>query len=334
MALNLTNRQLPVSEIPGGVGYQAVSEEQVLNDLADAGISIVEADEFLSRLHIPATYSLPRTLNTLEWWKCFNQGSIGSCLGCSDAQTATGVAWLKTKKRIEFSKFGHYIVTQMKGGLLGRDVGSVPTDAIKVAAQFGYCPMKWSEACEELWQAAYGTESNIPPGQRMAPNYPPNYHFGLQSHKQWLDAVKDPNSQTRKVMRLFKMDRYIRITKAEQILTAKRAGVGFVQQSSIWPRDMDQPGDRITTWSDSKDPKNRHAGGHAYQIMDLTPEDEFVPGNTWGESWGDEGCKIMGKDIEQAILDDPMTIAFLKTDMPLVGPKGPREIPLVADDWV
>ena len=302
----------PISEMPNGAtGYRSVSEEEFLNTLADdTDVKIIEADEFLSKFHVPGTYSLPRTLNTLEWWEVFNQGSIGSCLGSSDAQTATGVYWLKTGKVQEFSKFGHYLAIQLMADMkgcrpqsLGKDMGSIPTMALIVAAQWGYCPAE------------------------LAPPYPRSYAEGLQSHRQYIEDLKNPNSDLRKAMAPFRMQKYIRITKAEQILKAKRVGAGFVQQSSIWPKTMDSHPTRIDDFSDSKDPNNRHAGGHAYQVLDITPNDEFVIGNTWDKGnakgntpstnggWGDEGAKTASMAAEQAIIDDKMSLVYLKTDM-------------------
>ena len=345
MEYSLEGKQhLNVSDIPGGVGYkEAITEEQLLNDLADeSDVKIYEADEFLSTIHVPGTYSLPRTLNTLEWWKVYNQGAIGSCLGASDCQTATGVAWLKTGERIEFSKFGHYIAIQLMADLkgcrpqsLGKDQGSIPTMAIIVAAKWGYMPEVWSETIENLYVAKFGQASGLRTGQKIAPPYPRNYAEGLRSHRKYLENLRNPNSQQRKIMSLFTMDKYIRITKADQIVKAKRMGVGFVQQSSIWPKDMDAHPMRINTFSDSKDPNNRHAGGHAYQILDITPNDEFVIGNTWGQGWGgDDGAKTASTEVEQRIIDDERSIVFLKTDMPFVttAKTAAREIPLKAAD--
>jgi len=60
--VDLKDKQhLNVSEIPGGVGYKNISEEQLLNELADeSDVKIYEADEFLATIHVPGTYSLPK----------------------------------------------------------------------------------------------------------------------------------------------------------------------------------------------------------------------------------------------------------------------------------
>lgn len=284
---------------------------------------------------------MPRTLNTLEWWDVFNQLTIGSCLGCSDAQTATGVTWLKTGGEvIEFSKFGHYVAIQLMADLkgcrpisLGKDQGSIPTFALIVAAKWGYMPNIWSSTLESMFVKTYGKASGLRDGQRVAPRYPKSYAQGLQAFKRYIENLRKPESLQRQIMAMFRMDKYVRITKAGQILKAKRTGAGFVQQSSIWPRDMDAKPERVDSFSSSKDPNNRHAGGHAYQILDITPDDEFVLGNTWGQ-WGDEGAKTISASVEQQIIDDPMTLVYLKTDMPFVqgGTNQYREVPLNAAD--
>lgn len=327
----------PLSQFPEGMtaGYQEKSEQQVLNELADeTDIQFIDADEFLSRIIVPDAMQLPQTLHTLDWWKVFNQGPIGSCFGCSDCQTATGVHWLQTGERVEFSKFGHYILTQWVGGMLGRDVGSVPSDGLKVAAKIGYCPEVWSEHLETVYQAKYNEPSGFSPGQQMAPAYPRSYSEGMKTFRQWLSVAQDPNSNTRKVMALFKMDKYIRITKVDQIYKAKRAGVGFVQQSSKWLAPMDAHPTRIEGFL-GRAVNIKHAGGHAYQVMDLTPDDEFVVGNTWGKKWGDEGCKTAPASVEQEIIDHSYSMVFLKTDMPFSNIKrGPRTITVKGSDFM
>lgn len=346
-------RHIPVSELPvGATGYKKASEEQVLNTLADdKSIQIIEATDFLKQIVVPGTYSLPRSLNTLSWWKVFNQGAIGSCLGSSDSQTATGVYWLKTGKVIEFCKFGHYLAIQLMADLkgcrplsIGKDQGSIPSFALIVAAKWGYCPEVWDQALEEMFVAAYGSASGYKNGQPLAPPYPRNYADGLRAYGPWLQDLKNPNSQLRKVMAMFRMDKYIRITKTEHILKAKRAGIGFIQQSSLWHKSFDSHATRIDDFGGPG--SGPHSGGHAYQVMDITPDDEFIIGNTWGpgnaqgdthstQGWGDEGAKVASQQAEQAIIDDPMTLVYLKTDMEYVktAPQGPREIPIEKDDW-
>jgi len=310
----------PVSELPdGATGYRSVSEQEVLNTLSDdTDVEIIDADEFLAQMVVPQTYSLPRTLNTLEWWNVFNQGSIGSCFGCSDSQTATGVHWLKTGKVQEFSKFGHYVATQLmtdlQGGKprsLGEDKGSLPTMGLIVAAKWGYCP------------------------DQHAPEYPRNYKEGMQSYRQYIEDLKNPDSKIRQAMAPFRMQKYIRITKGEQITKAKKMGVGFVQLSGKWTEAFDAEPETVSSLGGSLHAQH---GGHAFQVMDLNVNGGFVIGNTWGQKWGDDGCKTMPEHIMDEYLADPMTICFLKTDMEFVKgasePTGPREIPIKSSDWV
>lgn len=321
------------------------SPENVWSDhgISDTQVPVIAADKFLATINISKTFSVPRTLNTLDWWKCFDQGSIGSCFGCSDCQTATGVLWMKTKKRIEFSKFFHYILTQSFDNMLGRDVGSVPTTGVKVAAKIGYCPEIWTPFLEEMYVATYGEASNIPVGKQWVPSYPKDYATGLRQFKPLLDAVKNPESKLRKVMAMFRMDKCIVIDKANQIVKAKVAGIGFVQQSSLWPSAMDEHPTLIKRFK-SKITNEQHGGGHAYQIMDLVIDGpvqfdansefqgdaNFGVGNTWSPRWGDEGIKTADMDTEQEIIDDRMSIVNLKTDMPYIpnGSQEAREVPL------
>lgn len=326
---------LPISKCPAGItGYaNPITEEQFLNDLADeTDIQIVEADEFLKCVAEP-TYALPETLSTLDWWKVFNQGGIGSCFGCADAQTATGVHWLATGQRVEFSKFGHYIATQKMGGMFGRDAGSSPTDGIKVAAKWGYCPEVWSEHLESLYKSFYNESSGYALGARLAPAYPRDYRSGIAAYRSWLEAVSNDGSKLRKVMHLFRMKTYIRVKKQSQIVEAKRKGIGFAQQSSAWPASMDSHPERIDRIAGSMHPRH---GMHAYQILDINSKGECVIGNTWGKQWGDEGAKTASVTAQDQILADKYTICFLKTDMDFKPNKiiEPRRIPIKASDWV
>lgn len=331
---------LPISKCPiGTTGYAPGPKgyptcEQFLNELMEeSDIQIIDAAEFLATIEVPATYSLPRTLNTLDWWKVFNQGAIGSCFGCSDAQTATGVHWLKTGERVEFSKFGHYIATQKMGGMLGRDDGSMPTDGVKVAAKWGYCPEVWSEHLESLYKAEYGEPSGFKVGERLAPAYPKSYRTGLTAFKPWLDAVLKEGSKIRKVMHLFRMKQYLRIKNQAEIVEAKRKGAGFVQQSSYWSESFDANPKRIDRISGGLHPRH---GGHAYQILDITPDGECVLGNTWGQQWGDDGAKVIAKSAEDEVLRNNYTLCFLKTDMEFTPnvKRLPRVIPIRSGDWV
>jgi len=346
---------LPVSEMPdGATGTRKISEDEVLNGITDPlpdsvkatidddsplEIPIVSADAFLSTIVVPGTYSLPRTLNTTEWWDVFNQGSIGSCFGCSDSQTATGVNWLKTGKVQEFNKFLHYVACQLMADLkgcrplsLGKDGGSIPTMGLLVAGHWGYCP------------------------DELAPDYPRSYAEGLQTFRQLIEDLKNPNSKLRQAMAPYRMDKFIPIKNTAQIRKAKKSGCGFVQLNSLWPKTMDSHPTLISDFTDSTDPNNRHAGGHAYGVLDVAQadaevgvtDDDFAIANTWGkgnakgnqagtQGWGDEGAKYCKDSALQKILDDKMTLCYLKTDMPFVqGSKeqqGPREIPYKSSSW-
>jgi hypothetical protein len=180
--------------------------------------------------------------------------------------------------------------------------------ALLVAAKWGYCPATF------------------------CPPYPVSYKQGLRTHRQLVDDLQDESSELRQAMAPHKIKEYVRITKVEQIIEAKKLGAGFVQQSSIWPKTMDEHPERIERFTSSLDRTNRHAGGHAYQVLDIHAEtSEPILGNSWG-NWGDEGAKTISLEAEQAMLDDPMTICYLKTDLATQAEWKPRSVPIKMSD--
>jgi hypothetical protein len=327
------NKQL--SECPAGIsGYRLVSEEEVGNRLSDeTNINIIDADDFISQFSEPKGFvGVSQTLSTLKWWDVFNQGSIGSCFGVADSQTTTGVNWMKTGKRVEFDKFFHYLCCQYMADLkkvrprsLGKDTGSIPSMGLIVAATWGYLPSSLSA--------------------KLGLGYPRDYSTGLRAYGPLLQQLQDPNSEVRKAMAPYRMDKYIPIKNTGQIRAAKRKGLGFIQANSVWPRDMDLHQLIVKSFSDSKDPANKHAGGHAWQIMDIAQavadlgitENDFVIGNSWGMQWGDEGTKYILAAVLDAIIQDSMSVFHLKTDLPHVVNTQQREsrvIPLRREDMI
>jgi hypothetical protein len=141
-----------------------------------------------------------------------NSVAVHNCFGCADCQTTTGVNWMKTGKRIEFDKFFHYLCCQYMADLknvrprsLGKDTGSIPSMGLIVAATWGYLPSSFSK--------------------KLGLGYPKTYEAGLRAYGPLLQQLKDPNSEVRKAMAKYKMDKYIPIKNSDPRSEAKRSRV-------------------------------------------------------------------------------------------------------------
>lgn len=296
------------------------TSEQVFNDAADRGLKIELAEDWLKRLdeQTPPTYSFPPHVNSIEFIELENQGPIGSCLGVSSASVADWLHWIKTGEVLRFSGFFHYLKTQQVDGLLGRDMGSVPTSGWMVGQKFGFVPEKYlkTRLPENVVRAWGGV-------------YPPSYRDGYPYFAKLLndEAVAEVASG-------YRSQSIVAIKKVDSIVKFIASGQGGVSQCSMWSGGFDEPQDRITRFG-SRSRQEQH-GHHAYYISGFNNVKECNVTNSWGLHWNgsDEGGKAFDRSAHQQCLDHKHTYAFGVSDMSVAGASiKPRSIQIKADDW-
>ena len=320
----------PLSECPAGAsGCPTMSEEQIMNEVADDGATILQADDVLARIIVPQAYTVPDTLNSLKWVKTFNQGAIGSCNLASGMTLMSGLYFLKSGgERKEFSVFFSYMLCQSMDGLLGRDAGSTPPSFIKMVMKYGALPMDY-------------------PG---VPPYPKTYGEGLRTHKALWDSfvkeTKNPNGQTPilDAMAEHRLKSFIQIKTPDQASKLMKRGVSLFQSSGPWVSGFDKDPERMFLGGDLH---GKH-GLHAYITADMSPNGaDLVPLNSWGSGtgndsglqggghgWGDESYKSFAMDLARQYYKHRYFTGFMLTDMtfPSTG-TGPRKIPYTSSSW-
>lgn len=222
----------------------------------------------------------PRELLVVE-----NQGSMGSCQGNS---ISSGCEWLYIlatgKTDVQLSRAYGYYRSQMKDGLLGRDVGSTIVSGIWVATQLGI-PL------ESEWKYS----------DRYNPKPP----------KPW--EVMDTLGSN------FKIGKSIRLTTYDAIRTFLGAGIGMVHLGIPWNSSVDRAvvdsfnpngggGHSIGLYSLS-DRKDRH--GLPYVWMQ----------NSWSTRWGNEGWAEWSPDAITQMLQARFSVFVGISEMPNVKPR-------------
>lgn len=277
-----SNPRKPVSQLPpGATGYLVKSRQQTTNELADRGVSVVSGRDWLSR--VPETVAFPDHHNPLEFLKVKDQRQTGSCAGFASAQVGEGCFHLESGEVERFNGWAQYYLAQEKGGLLGRDVGSMPQDNAWACINVGLVP---SSVC---------------------PDPPATYQQGWRVTTEMREAAAP-----------FRMKSIVDLD-ADDIKPFLTKGQGYITAASIWPANFDQGGNVITSFYGPRR-QDQHGGGHMYSIMGWYNHPQHgwcaLLVNSWGvQHWGDEGAKLITLRALQEMAQHQFTVFLGWSDM-------------------
>ena len=286
-------------ELPDGAsGYKSRPAEQALNEMADGGVVITEAEDFMRA--IPQTFSFPQVCNPLDYLKVKNQQQKGSCQGHSLAGVGEMNFWVATGGDIErFSGDATYVLSQEKDGIKG-DRGSTPTAGAWVAQNIGLVP-----------ESAYGP--TVKTYNELKPV--------TDAHRQ---AAAD-----------YKMSSIVRLKSYDQMYQFLGAGLGAIQVCSLWKQHF--MAKYVTTFFGEAH-NSRHAGGHAYLCNGYNKNGDLLCTNSWGHGSNthDEGGFLTSRNFWEELFSDKMSFVLGYSNMKTSKsqPPGPRTIPVKASDWV
>jgi len=87
-------------------------------------------------------FAEPEEIDPRQWHVIENQSSLGSCQGHALSSVVELCYYIATGQVIHFSEMFAYLGTQKLDGLLGRDVGSTIEGGMRLATQYGLCPVE------------------------------------------------------------------------------------------------------------------------------------------------------------------------------------------------
>ena len=286
-------------ELPDGAsGYKSRPAEQALNEMADGGVVITEAEDFMRG--IPQTFSFPKVCNPLDYLKVLNQQNKGACAGFTMAQVAAMNFWVASGGKTEdFSGDAMYVLAQEKDGIRG-DRGSTPTACAWVAQNIGIVPL-----------SAYGPT--------------------VKEYNQ-LKPVTDAHRQAASD---YKLSSIVRLKSYDQIYQFLGGGLGCVQVCSLWKQHF-MESNLVDSFEGPKHASG-HGGGHSYTANGYDENGNILITNSWGSAnVHDEGGFLTTKRFWQELFGNQMSFVLGYSNMQTsqAAPPGPRTIPIKADDWV
>lgn len=296
--IDLKMKSKDISQLPPGTtGYKLITSDDYCSQLVSGGVNLTEGNDFfrgfpmsvddLLKALEKGLVGFPDHCNPLPFLRVKDQMRKGACAGFGSAQAGEGCQWIKTKGEIvRFSGDAHYWLAQRQGGLLGRDVGSLPSDNAWVAQNIGF-------VTEESYGPAVETYDQIQP-------------------------VTDEQIE---IAGKYKMRTIVRFRDPKQMIAFVASGQGFATIGSIWPAHFDQNKMQPITSFFGPRRNDQHGGGHMYAIMGFYKHPQYgicaLLVNSWNTHWGDEGARLITLRALMEMFGHQFTVALGWSDMDL-----------------
>lgn len=288
----------PIHELPdGATGCKSRTVEQSLNEMADGGVTITEAEDFLAG--IPKTYAFPRVVNPLDYLKVKDQKQKGACAGFTLATVGEMNFWVASGGEIErFSGDALYVLAQEKDGIRG-DRGSTPTACAWVAQNIGLVP-----------ESVYGPT--------------------VSTYQQ----LKRVTSSMREAASDYKLKSIVRLKTYQHVKDFLGAGLGSVQCCSRWQQHF-MHSNLVDSFFGPRH-NSQHGGGHSYTLNGYDEAGNILVTNSWNTNVHDEGgFKMTPRCIKELFTDNfSFVLGYSNMQTSHATPPGPREIKLKHSDWV
>ena len=144
MKLTALSRMPP--EFTSGISGSEHGDE-IADKLKSDGIDVIEGVEWNAAVkkNTPETYALPNAVKPLsDFIEIKGQEIHSSCFGAAVTALGERQHFVQTGSIIRFCMWPTYMLGQKYTGpqLYGRDMGTVPSDGIKVAVRNGFLPVE------------------------------------------------------------------------------------------------------------------------------------------------------------------------------------------------
>lgn len=192
--------------------------------------------------------------------RCENQEIRNSCVGHGLSSCGEINAYLDSggKLRIQFSRWGAYIWSQMMGGMVGRDSGATISGAIQAAVKYGFCP-------EDLWP------------------YPaPNERYSDRVPRGAAEAAAP-----------YQLLGHTPISGYAQGFEWMNQGKGGLLLGVDWTSGLANNTGDVTL----ADARGRSMGGHCFFLWGWLADGRLWMGNSHSRSWGQNGWRPVRPEV-------------------------------------
>ena len=194
-----------------------------------------------------------------------NQGSTGSCVANA---TVSSLELLAKKAGLDINLsrlFLYFNLREPYTDLKGKDIGSYLRDGFKMCNQYGICT-------EDVWEFDVSKVNTKPSDEA--------YTKARENIAQEYKRILTDEYQITRMK--------IAVAKGYSIIISMRLGKTFYELGSI--KDLAK--------QDYKGLQDDSIGGHAMNVVGYDDElGGFIVENSWGSSWGANGCLLVKYDV-------------------------------------
>jgi len=334
-----------------GVTWQSeepLTQDQMNNELADAGVDVVDSDEWNSAVARNTIASDGNNLKTQEEYlsalppssnkddydglEVKGQGIHSSCFAAAGVGVGEGEYQNANSSVMRFAIHPTYMLCQSETpGLYGEDGGTVPPHGIRAMTKYGFMP-------EDL------ARKYLPPElvkKWKGDVYPRGYwngrgNFEQTAQRAYIEACRayEPilkREDVREEMHKHRLKTIIPAKSVGDIIEALRSRSATNLSCHVWTPDCDSHPTEIQTFSGQS--RGGQHGHHATYERWLSPKGTPIKANSWREfallmmaeeqgtqelnrkEWGDDGLKTWRIQAYQQMFVHPQSFNYLCSNM-------------------